>query len=36
LGACTYWRKRAPRSVLRDLDIGGLVDISSATEGDCG
>jgi hypothetical protein len=36
IGACTYWRKRAPRSVLRDLDVDGLVDISSGTEGDCG
>jgi hypothetical protein len=36
IGECTYWRKRAPRSVLRDLDIDGLVDISSGTEGNCG
>jgi hypothetical protein len=36
IGECTYGRKRAPRSVLRDLDIDGLVDISSGTEGNCG
>jgi hypothetical protein len=36
IGECTYWRKRAPRSVLRDLDIDGLVDVSSGTEGNCG
>jgi hypothetical protein len=26
IGECAYWRKRAPRAVLRDLRIGGLVD----------
>ena len=36
IGECTYWRKRAPRSVLRDLDIDGLVDVSAGTEGNCG
>jgi hypothetical protein len=36
IGECTYWRKRAPRSVLRDLDVDGLVDIASGTEGNCG
>ena len=36
IGECTYWRKRAPRSVLRDLDIHGLIDVSSGTEGNCG
>jgi hypothetical protein len=36
IGECAYWRKRAPRSVLRDLDIDGLVDIASGTEGNCG
>jgi hypothetical protein len=36
IGECTYWRKRAPRSVLRDLDIHGLVDVSAGTEGSCG
>jgi hypothetical protein len=36
IGECTYWRKRAPRSVLRDLDIDGLVDVASGTEGSCG
>jgi hypothetical protein len=36
IGECTYWRKRAPRSVLRDLDIHGLIDVSAGTEGSCG
>jgi hypothetical protein len=36
IGECTYWRKRAPRSVLRDLDIDGLIDVSAGTEGNCG
>jgi hypothetical protein len=36
IGECSYWRKRAPRSVLRDLDIDGLVDVASGTEGNCG
>jgi hypothetical protein len=36
IGECTYWRKRAPRSVLRDLDIHGLVDVSAGTAGSCG
>jgi len=36
IGECTYWRKRAPRSVLRDLDIDGLVDVSAGTEANCG
>jgi hypothetical protein len=34
-GECGYWRKRAPRSVLRDLDIHGLVDDTGATRS-CG
>lgn len=36
ISECAYWRKRAPRSVLGDLDIHGLIDISSGTEGNCG
>ena len=36
IGECTYWRKRAPRSVLRDLDIDGLIDVASGTGGSCG
>jgi hypothetical protein len=36
IGECAYWRKRAPRSVLRDLDIHGLVDVAAGTEGSCG
>jgi hypothetical protein len=36
IGECSYWRTRAPRSVLRDLDIDGLVDVASGTEGNCG
>jgi hypothetical protein len=36
IGACSYWRKRAPRSVLGDLDVVGLTDISAGTTGSCG
>jgi hypothetical protein len=36
IGECTYWRKRAPRSVLRDLDVVGLTDVSAGTTGSCG
>lgn len=35
IGECAYWRKRAPRPVLRDLRIFGLVD-SSGTTRTCG
>lgn len=35
IGECSYWRKRAPAAVLRDLDIQGLVDSSGATRS-CG
>ncbi|HWI71708.1 MAG TPA: hypothetical protein VNT55_07115 [Baekduia sp.] len=31
IGACSYWRARAPRDVLRDLRIFGVVDDSGAT-----
>lgn len=31
IGECAYWRKRAPRPVLRDLRIFGLVDSSGTT-----
>jgi hypothetical protein len=31
IGACSYWRARAPRDVLRDLHISGIVDDSGAT-----
>ena len=33
---CSHWRARAPRSVLRDLDVVGLTDISAGTTGSCG
>jgi hypothetical protein len=36
IGECTYWRARAPRSVLRDLDVVGLTDVSAGTTGRCG
>ena len=36
IGACSYWRARAPRSVLRDLDVKGLTDVSAGTTGSCG
>jgi hypothetical protein len=35
INECSYWRKRAPRPVLRDLRIGGLLDDTGAT-GNCG
>lgn len=35
IGECDYWRARAPRAVLRDLHIGGLVDDSGTTR-NCG
>jgi hypothetical protein len=31
IGTCRYWRARAPRRVLRDLNIHGLVDDSGVT-----
>jgi hypothetical protein len=31
IGTCAYWRARAPRRVLRDLNISGLVDDSGTT-----
>jgi hypothetical protein len=36
IGECSYWRARAPRSVLRDLDVVGLTDVSAGTTGKCG
>jgi hypothetical protein len=36
IGACSYWRAHAPRSVLRDLDVHGLTDVSAGTTGKCG
>jgi hypothetical protein len=35
IGECSYWRARAPRGVLRDLHISGLVD-DSGTVRNCG
>jgi hypothetical protein len=35
IGACRYWRARAPRSVLRDLRIFGVVDDTGTTR-NCG
>lgn len=35
IGACSYWRARAPRKVLRDLHVSGLIDDSGAV-GNCG
>jgi hypothetical protein len=35
IGECSYWRARAPRSVLRDLRISGLVD-DAGTVRNCG
>jgi hypothetical protein len=36
IGSCAYWRKRAPRSVLRDLKVFGLLDASTGESGTCG
>jgi curli biogenesis system outer membrane secretion channel CsgG len=36
IGTCSYWRARAPRSVLRDLHVVGLTDVSAGTTGSCG
>jgi hypothetical protein len=35
IGECSYWRRRAPRAVLRDLRISGLVD-DDGTVRNCG
>lgn len=35
IGECSYWRARAPRVVLRDLHISGLVD-DAGTVRNCG
>ena len=35
IGECSYWRSRAPRGVLRDLHISGLVD-AAGTVRNCG
>jgi hypothetical protein len=35
IGECSYWRARAPRAVLRDLRISGLVDDTGAAR-NCG
>jgi hypothetical protein len=35
IGECAYWRARAPRAVLRDLRIKGLVDDSGEVR-NCG
>jgi hypothetical protein len=35
VSSCSYWRARAPKSVLRDLHIGGVFDNSGATH-NCG
>jgi hypothetical protein len=36
IGECSYWRRLAPRSVLGDLDVKGLTDISAGVTGSCG
>jgi hypothetical protein len=35
IGECSYWRRHAPRAVLRDLRISGLID-DSGTVRNCG
>lgn len=36
IGECSYWRARAPRAVLRDLRIFGLVDVETSAVRTCG
>jgi hypothetical protein len=36
IGDCSYWRKRAPRSVLKDLKVYGLLDPATGESGICG
>ena len=36
IAACSYWRKRAPRAVLRDLRISGLVNAETGAVRNCG
>ncbi|ADB48805.1 hypothetical protein Cwoe_0369 [Conexibacter woesei DSM 14684] len=36
IGSCAYWRARAPRPVLRDLRVSGLLDASTGATGRCG
>lgn len=36
IGSCAYWRARAPRPVLRDLRISGLLRSGSSAIGTCG
>jgi hypothetical protein len=36
ISACSYWRKRAPRAVLRDLHVGGVLDPATGRAGNCG
>lgn len=36
IGECSYWRARAPRAVLRDLRIAGLVDPDTGAVRNCG
>jgi hypothetical protein len=36
IGECSYWRARAPRAVLRDLRIAGLVDPETGAVRNCG
>jgi hypothetical protein len=36
IATCSYWRKRAPRAVLRDLRISGLVNAETGAVRNCG
>lgn len=36
IGTCAYWRARAPRPVLRDLRVSGLLRSGSSAVGSCG
>ncbi|MDW5598848.1 hypothetical protein VSS74_31105 [Conexibacter stalactiti] len=36
IGSCAYWRRRAPRPVLRDLRVSGLLNVRTGATGRCG
>ncbi|HST41340.1 MAG TPA: hypothetical protein VLK58_17615 [Conexibacter sp.] len=36
IATCAYWRRRAPKPVLRDLRIGGVLNAQTGASGRCG
>lgn len=36
VSTCSDWRRRAPRPVLRDLGISGLLNVRTGASGNCG